>query len=220
MTPNDRPSEAMMNENSPICAIENPQRMADFRLSPPSMNENDPSTACPMSIVSTSVTMGAAYCTSICGSTSMPTDTKKMAPNRFFTGSTRRSIFSASTVSASMLPMMKAPKADEKPTLVENTAMAQHMPSVTMSSTSSFTSSRMRRSSSGTAKMPTTSHNTRKKAIFTTEPIIWLPSGLLPLAMADSITIITMASMSSSISTDITRPVNCCWRSPRSSKAL
>ena len=45
MTPNDRPSEAMMNENSPICAIENPQRMADFSDSPPSMNDIVPKTA-------------------------------------------------------------------------------------------------------------------------------------------------------------------------------
>ena len=116
--------------------------------------------------------------------------------------------------------MMNAPKADEKPTFVENTAIAQHSPSDTMSNTSLLTSRRMRRRNSGMAKMPTTSHSTRKNPIFTTEPSIWPPSGLLPLAMALSITIITMARMSSRISTDITSPANCCWRSPKSSKAL
>ena len=60
MTPNDNPNEAMMNENSPICAIENPQRMADLKLSPPSMNANEPSVLCPMMMVSTSARMGSA----------------------------------------------------------------------------------------------------------------------------------------------------------------
>ena len=116
--------------------------------------------------------------------------------------------------------MMKAPNADEKPTLVENTAIAQHRPSDMMSSTSAFTSLRTDRRNSGTAKMPTTSHSTRKKAIFRMLPSICSPSGFEPLAMALSITIITMARMSSRMSTDITSPANCCCRRPRSSKAL
>ena len=41
----------------------------------------------------------------------MPTETKKMAPKRSFTGDTMRSMLSASMVSARMLPIMKAPKA-------------------------------------------------------------------------------------------------------------
>ena len=150
----------------------------------------------------------------------MPTDTKKMAPKRFFTGSTSFSMRSASMVSARMLPMMKAPKADEKPTLAENTAIAQHRPSDTMSSTSALMSLRTERRNSGMANMPTTNQSTRKKMIFRMLPNIWLPSGFEPLAMADSITIITMARMSSRISTDMTSPANCCCRSPKSSKAL
>ena len=220
MTPSERPSEAMMKENSPICAIENPQRMADFRLSPPSMNEREPKMDCPMRMVSTRMRMGRAYSSRIWVSTSMPTDTKKMAPKRFLTGSTNFSMRSASMVSARMLPMMKAPKADEKPTLVEMTAMAQQRPSETMSSTSLLMSLRTLRRKRGMAKMPTTSHSIRKKPILMMLPSIWPPSGLLPLAMADSMTIMTMARMSSRMSTDMTSPANCCWRSPRSSKAL
>ena len=49
--------------------------------------------------------------------------------------------------------MMKAPKADEKPTFVEKTAMAQHMPRETMSSTSALMSWRTDRRNSGTAKI-------------------------------------------------------------------
>ena len=60
MTPSERPSEAMINENSPICAIEKPQRMALFRLSPPSMNEKEPKTDCPTRMVVTSRKMGRA----------------------------------------------------------------------------------------------------------------------------------------------------------------
>ena len=150
----------------------------------------------------------------------MPTDTKKMAPKRFLTGSTSFSIRSASMVSARMLPMMKAPKADEKPTLVENTAIAQQSPKDTTSSTSLLMRLRTERRNRGMAKIPTTSQRTRKKPIFRMEPSIWPPSGLLPLAMAESITIMTIARMSSRMSTDMTSPANCCWRSPRSSNAL
>ena len=60
MTPSERPSDAMMNENSPICAIENPQRMADLSDSPPSMKEKVPKMPCPKRIVSTSNRMGTA----------------------------------------------------------------------------------------------------------------------------------------------------------------
>ena len=60
MTPSDSPSEAMMNENSPIWAMENPQRMADFSDCPPSMKATVPNTAWPMSMVMTSATIGTA----------------------------------------------------------------------------------------------------------------------------------------------------------------
>ena len=210
----------MMKENSPICAMENPQRIADFRDSPPSMKPKVPNMACPMSMLPTNARIGMAYSIRILGSTSIPTETKKMAPNRFFTGSTSLIIFSASMVSAKMLPMTKAPKALENPTLVESTAMPQQSPNATIRRVSLLISLRTERRKSGMAKMPTINQRTRKKAIFITEPIICSPSGLLPPAMADSITIMTMASMSSSIRTLITMPANFCCRSPISSKAL
>ena len=90
----------MMNENSPICAIENPQRIADFSDSPPSIKAIVPKTLCPMMMVSTRARIGRAYSIRMPMSTSMPTDTKKMAPNRFLTGSTNFSMRSASMVSA------------------------------------------------------------------------------------------------------------------------
>ena len=53
------------------------------------------------------------YSTRMPGLTIMPTETKKMAPKRSLIGAVSFSIFSASSVSAKMLPIMKAPKAEE-----------------------------------------------------------------------------------------------------------
>lgn len=58
ITPNDNPNDAMMNANSPICAIENPQRMALRRDSPPRRKLKEPNTDCPIMIVSTMLNMG------------------------------------------------------------------------------------------------------------------------------------------------------------------
>ena len=98
--------------------------------------------------------------------------------------------------------------------------MAQHSPSAMISSVSLFINVLDERSSHGMAKMPTTNHSTRKKPILTTLPTICPPSRFAPEANADSITIITMASISSRISTLITMLAKRCCRSPRSSKAL
>ena len=171
-------------------------------------------------MVPTRARIGTAYSTNILGSTSIPTDTKKMAPKRFFTGSTSLIIFSASMVSARMLPMTKAPKALENPTLVDNTAMPQQRPSETTSRVSPLMSFLTDRRKSGMAKMPTMNQSTRKKPILNTEEIICSPSGLLPPAMAESITIITMARISSRMSTLITMEANFCCLSPMSSNAL
>lgn len=143
-----------------------------------------------------------------------------MAPKRFFTGATTSSIRSTSMVSAKMLPMTKAPKAELKPTAVEIHAMAQQRPSATMTSVSSVMSLRVALRNVGTTYSPTTNHNTKKKPMRTSDPSICPPSGLLPLAMADSITIITMARMSSRMRTLITSRANDCCKSPMSSNAL
>ena len=179
-----------------------------------------PNTACPNMMTSTRMKIGRAYSTSIWGSTSIPTDTKNTAPNRFFTGSTSFIILSASMVSARIDPMTNAPNALLKPTCVDRTAMAQHSPRAMINSVSLLMSLRTERNIHGMRNMPTTNQRMRKKAIFATLPSIWPPSGLLPLAMAESITIITMASTSSSISTLITNPAKRCCLRPRSSKAL
>ena len=55
--------------------------------------------------------IGSQYSASTAGSTIMPTETKKIAPKRSFTGVVTRSMLSASTVSARMLPIINAPNA-------------------------------------------------------------------------------------------------------------
>ena len=161
-------------------------------------------------MASTITAIGRAYSTRMAGSTSIPTDTKKTAPKRFFTGSTTLIIFSASTVSANMLPITNAPKALENPTWVEMTAMRQQSPSDTTRRVSSLMSLRTERRNMGISDMPTTNHRMRKKPMRNTLPIISPPSGLLPVATAESITIITIASTSSNISTLITSEAKCC----------
>ena len=89
------------------------------------------------------------YSTIMFGSTIMPTETKKMAPNKSFTGATNLSMFSDSIVSARMEPMIKAPNAGEKPTLAANTTMPKHSASDTMSNVSLFISLRTRFRNSG-----------------------------------------------------------------------
>ena len=119
-----------------------------------------------------------------------------------------------------MLPMTKAPKALLKPAFVDTTAMKQQRPSDTMRSVSDVMRLRVERRKRGMAKMPTTNHNVRKNPMRTTDISIAPLSGLSPVAMADSMTIMTIARISSRISTLMTSDAKRCWRSPRSSKAL
>ena len=93
---------------------------------------------CPSMTAAMMLMIGTMYSMMRFTSTIMPTDTKKMAPKRFLTGATRCSIFSASTVSARMLPMTKAPKAAEKPAAEAATTMPKQRASEVMSRVSSF----------------------------------------------------------------------------------
>ena len=74
----------------------------------------------------------------------MPTETKNTAPNKSFSGVTRCSMLSASTVSDKMEPMMNAPKAAEKPVCTASTTMPKHKASDTISNVSSLISLRQR----------------------------------------------------------------------------
>ena len=78
------------------------------------------------------------YSTITFGASIMPTDTKKMAPKRSLMGAMRLSMRSLSTVSARMLPIMKAPSALEKPLPVARVTIPKQRPRAVTSSTSLF----------------------------------------------------------------------------------
>ena len=85
------------------------------------------------------VIIGPIYSTIMAGSTIIPTDTKKIAPNKSFTGATNFSMVSASTVSAKIEPIMNAPNAGEKPTFAAKTTIPKHMASERISIVSLLT---------------------------------------------------------------------------------
>ena len=68
--------------------------------------------------------------------------------------------------------------------------------------------------------MPTTNQRTRKKANFKMDMSICVPSNSLLTASVESMTMSTMARMSSMMSTLRTRLAKRLWRRPMSSKAL
>ena len=164
--------------------------------------------------------IGTIYSTMSATSTIMPTETKKMAPKRSFTGATRCSICSASTVSARILPMMKAPNAAENPTEDAITTMPKHKARAVISMVSLLINDFTLRRNSGMRKMPTTNQRTRKNMSFRMDMSICVPSNSLLTANVESITMSTMAKMSSMMSTLNTSLAKRFSRSPISSKAL
>ena len=68
----------------------------------------------------------------------MPTDTKKIAANTFFSGVISCSIRCDSTVSARMVPITKAPSALLKPASSAVSTMPKHRPSARMIRVSSL----------------------------------------------------------------------------------
>ena len=140
VTPSDVPRVARMKANSPICVSEKEHFMEVFRDWPESRNPQVLRIVWPSMTAAMMLMMGTIYSMMRFTSTIMPTDTKKIAPKRFFTGATRCSICSASTVSAKMLPITKAPKAAEKPAAEAATTMPKQRARAVISSVSSFIS--------------------------------------------------------------------------------
>ena len=106
----------MIKANSPICEKLKPDCIEILSDWPEASIPTVPKNTCPTITTSDSRQMGRAYWLKASGLTSMPTDTKKMAPKRSLTGPTTLPMRSASLVPARIEPMTKAPRADEKPT--------------------------------------------------------------------------------------------------------
>ncbi len=132
------PSEAMMKENSPICVSVKPLSMATLRVCPVTSMPSVPKTIIPAMTTAARRSISLQYVVSTPGSTIIPTEMKKTAPKRFFTGCTTFSILSAAIVPARIDPMTKAPSSREKPQITEKTAIEKQSPIETISSVSSF----------------------------------------------------------------------------------
>ena len=138
ITPRLTPKVAMIKENSPICARLNPDCIATFKLSPEAMTPNVAKIIRPISTTKVRIITSTPYSAIIAGSIIIPTDTKKTAPNRFFKGSMRCSICLDSIVSANIDPIIKAPKAAEKPTIEAKRTIPRQSPIATINKVSSF----------------------------------------------------------------------------------
>ncbi len=93
---------------------------------------------------------------------SMPTATKKMAPKRSRTGSTRRSMGRTRRLPAASIPAAKAPRAGEQPNLEASTAHVKHAPTAATSRVSSRPWSAAQRSRGGRSSPPSPSRPARK----------------------------------------------------------
>ena len=118
----------MMNANSPTCTREKPACMDTRRDCPESNVPPDAKIICPKMTTHVRIRIGSQYSINWDGLIIMPTDTKKMAPKMFFTGSIKCSMRSASRVSANMDPMTKAPNALLNPDSSAKSTMPKQSP--------------------------------------------------------------------------------------------
>ena len=132
------PSEAMMNENSPIWVRVKPLSIATLRFWPVTSIPSVPKIIMPAITTAARIRICHQYCTSTCGSTIIPTEMKNTEPKRFLTGPITRSIRSAITVPARIEPITNAPNSSEKPHITLNTAIEKQSPMATTKSVSSF----------------------------------------------------------------------------------
>jgi hypothetical protein len=130
------------------------------------------------------------------------------------------SICSASTVSARIDPIMKAPSAAEKPVRVASTTIARQSPRETINRVSLFINRFAFFRKNGRMNIPTRNHKIRKKATFRTLIKSSSPTNSLLTAIVERMTIIRIAIRSSTTKVPNTMPVNRWLRKPRSSKAL
>ena len=128
----------MIKANSPICASEKPDCIAILSGWPDRSTPKPAKSICPIITTNVRIRIGVLYCHSKAGSISIPTETKKIAPKRSFTGFMRCSICSASMVSARIEPMTKAPSAEENPAFVAIITIPKHSPRLTISKVSSL----------------------------------------------------------------------------------
>ena len=139
------------------------------------------------------------YSTKLPGLIIIPTDTKKIAANTFFSGVIKCSIRCDSTVSAKIVPITKAPNALLNPASSAVNTMPRHRPKDRMIKVSSFRYFFTLRSRVGIIRIPTMNHTTSVMASTPTFLINSTPSNWCLIAILDSKTIRTTATTSSII---------------------
>ena len=136
-------------------------------------------------------------CPITAGSIIIPTETKKMAPNRFLMPDSRCSILSPSTVSARMEPITNAPRAAEKPAAVAKETIPKHRPMDMMRSISSLRYFSAFFRMMGITYSPTRNHKIRKNARRARLQSILPPENCCETARVESRTISSTAMRSS-----------------------
>jgi len=131
-----RPREAMMKENSPICAKPMPVRKALRVSCPPTNVPNVQVTTFPATTAMVMTTMGSQCRTSMPGSISSPMATKKIALNMSRTGSIIFSTRWISRDSAMTAPIKNAPSATLYPSFTASNENPKHSPKTVTSSIS------------------------------------------------------------------------------------
>jgi hypothetical protein len=120
----------------------------------------------PNNVRNVTTATGHPYSIIACGSIIIPTDTKKIAPNKSLTGLVRCSTFSADVVSAIIEPIMNAPSSAEKPICVASTTIPKQSPRDRISKVSSSRSFLAHFSSVGKRKIPAMNQRAKKKSSF------------------------------------------------------
>ena len=175
---------------------------------------------CPKIVTKVKMITGIACSYNITGSINIPTETKKIAPNKSFTGLTKCSICSACVVSAIIEPIIKAPNAGEKPTFDANITIIKHKASEIIKSISSVSKSFAFFNNDGMKKIPPINQAVKKNTSFKTDMINSVPENFWLTATVDNSTIIKMATMSCTIRDPITIPANFLAFTPSSSKVF
>ena len=118
----------MIKENSPIWQRQNPLCREFLRVLPPKRKPMVAERGFARSIAKVIIRIVCQYFTTIKGSTSIPTETKKIAPKKSFMGLVSFIIFSLITVPERIEPITKAPSASDTPAFMEIATIIRHNP--------------------------------------------------------------------------------------------
>ena len=127
-----------MKANSPTCDKVKPVFNESSNEAPATKAAEDETNALITNVMITRERISFQYCIRTCGSIIIPTETKKIAPNKSLILCVSLIIRSLSIVSESMEPITNAPNADEKPTLLAMITMPKHKPMEIISNVSSL----------------------------------------------------------------------------------